>query len=121
MKVCTMSLKRVIEALVSLGLSKTEARIYVFLEKNGSHNDVDIAQALKLHARELISSLKNLRDKRIVKVSAQQTVEFSAVAFEKAIALLIEVKKEQAQSLQERRMELLSNWQNMTKKNSKNN
>ena len=116
-----MSLKRVIEALVSLGLSRTEARIYVFLEKSGSHNDVDISQALKLRAKELINSLKNLQDKKLIQISAQQTVEFSAVPFEKAIDLLIEVKKEQAQSLQERKMELLSSWQNMAKKNSDNN
>ena len=116
-----MSLKRVIEALVSLGLSKTEARIYVFLEKSGSHNYVDMSRALRLRARKLVSSLKNLQNKKIVQVSAQQAVEFSAVPFEEAIDLLIEVKKEQAQSLQERKMELLSSWQNLTKKNSENN
>ena len=116
-----MSLKRVIEALVSLGLSHTEARIYVFLEKNGSHSDLDLSQALKLHTKELVNSLKNLQNKKIVKASAQQTVKFSAVPFEKAIDLLIEVKKEQAQSLQERKTELLSSWQNMAKKNSENN
>jgi HTH-type transcriptional regulator, sugar sensing transcriptional regulator len=116
-----LSLKRVIEALVSLGLSRTEARIYVFLEKSGSHNDVNISQALKLCEKELIRSLKNLQDKRLVKASAQHAVEFSAVPFEKAINLLIEVKKEQAQSLQQRKMELLSSWQNLTKKNSENN
>ena len=121
MKVCRLSLKRVIEALVSLGLSHTEARIYVFLEKSGSHVDVDIAQALKLSTKELAGSLKNLQDKKIVEASAQQAVEFSAVPFEKAIDLLIEVKKEQAQNLQERKMELLSSWQNMAKKNSENN
>jgi sugar-specific transcriptional regulator TrmB len=121
MKVCRLSLKRVIEALVSLGLSHTEARIYVFLEKSGSHADAAIAQALKLHTKELVNSLKNLQNKKIVKASAQQTVKFSAVPFEKAIDLLIEVKKEQAQNLQERKMELLSSWQNITKKNSENN
>lgn len=121
MKACRLSLKRVIEALVSLGLSHTEARIYVFLEKSGSHADAAIAQALKLHTKELINSLKNLQNKKIVKASAQQAVEFSAVPFEKAIDLLIEVKKERAHSLQERKMELLSSWQNIAKKNSENN
>jgi len=116
-----LSLKRILKALESLGLSKTEAQIYVFLEKNGSHEDRDIAQALKIHSKVLISCLKNLLDKQIVKVSAQRTVEFSAVPFEKAIDLLIEIKKEQAQSLQERKMELLSIWQTMAKKRSENN
>jgi sugar-specific transcriptional regulator TrmB len=121
MRGCRLSLKRVIEALVSLGLSYAEARIYVFLEKNGSHNDLAISQALKLCAKELASSLKKLQNKKIVQASAQQSIKFSAVPFEKAIDLLIEVKKEQAQSLQERKIELLSSWQNLTKKNSENN
>jgi len=111
----------VIDALASLGLSQTEARIYVFLEKSGSNENAEIARALKLHTKELVSSLRNLQDKKIVKVSAQQTVEFSAVPFEKAIDLLIEVKKEQAQSLQERKMRLLSIWQKITKEKSENN
>jgi sugar-specific transcriptional regulator TrmB len=104
----------VLKALQSLGLSQTEARIYVFLEKSGSHEDVGIAQALKVSTKKLISSLKKLQDKKLVKASDQQTVEFSAVPFEKAIDLLIEVKKEQAQNLQEKKLELLSSWQNIT-------
>ena len=75
---------------------------------------MDIAQALKVNTKKLISSLKKLQDKKLVKASDQQTVEFSAVPFEKAIDLLIEVKKEQAQNLQEKKLELLSSWQNIT-------
>jgi len=111
----------VLKALQSLGLSQTEARIYVFLEKSGSHEDVDIAQALKVNTKRLVISLKNLQDKKIVQASVQQAVEFSAVPFEKAIDLLIEVKKEKAKSLQERKMELLASWQSLIKKNSENN
>ena len=81
---------------------------------------MDIAQALKVNTKRLVISLKNLQDKMIVKASAQQTIKFSAVPFEKAIDLLIEVKKEKAQSLQERKMELLASWQSMMK-NSENN
>lgn len=110
-----------LKALQSLGLSQTEARIYVFLEKSGSHEDVDIAQALKVNTKRLVISLKNLQDKKIVQASVQQAVEFSAVPFEKAIDLLIEVKKEKAKSLQERKMELLASWQSLIKKNSENN
>ena len=115
-----MSLDRILKALESLGLSRTEARIYVFLEKTGSHEDVDIARTLKLQTTELISSLKVLLDKKVVKASSKETTEFSAVSFEKAIDLLVELRKEQAKSLQERKMKLISNWQKM-KSNYKSN
>jgi sugar-specific transcriptional regulator TrmB len=108
-----LSLKRIFKALEHLGLSLIEARIYVFLEKNGAQNDKDIAKALKIRENELIRSLKILQDKQIVKASVKETTEFWAVAFEKAIDLLIELRKEQARSLQDRKMELLSNWQKM--------
>jgi sugar-specific transcriptional regulator TrmB len=111
-----LSLNRVVEALVSLGLSPAEARIYVFLEKSGSHEDIEIKFALKLRTKKLISSLRNLQDKKIVKASTQQTAKFSAVPFEKAIDLLIEVKKEQAKTLQASKKELLSAWRSITEK-----
>ena len=40
---------------------------------------------------------------------------FSAKPFEKTIELLIEIKTEQAQIIQESKQELLSSWQKMTK------
>jgi sugar-specific transcriptional regulator TrmB len=116
-----LSLKRVLKVLESLGLSEPEAQIYVFLEKNGAQKNRNIAKALKIRTNELIISLKTLQDKKIVHASTQQTIEFSAVPFEKAIDLLIEVKKEKAQSLQERKMELLASWQSMIKNDSENN
>jgi len=108
-----LSLERIFKALESLGLSRVEARIYVFLEKNGAHENVNIAQALKLHTKEIIHSLKVLQDKKIVKATSRETTEFSAVSFENAIDLLIKLRKEQARNLQDRKMELLSNWQKM--------
>jgi sugar-specific transcriptional regulator TrmB len=108
-----LSLKRIFKALERLGLSRVEAQIYVFLEKNGAQNDKDIAKALKIRENELISSLKILQDKQIVKASTKETTEFWAVAFEKAIDLLIKLRKEQARNLQDRKVELLSNWQKM--------
>ena len=116
-----MSLERVLKALQSLGLSQTEARIYVFLEKNGSRKSIDIAQALKLHTKALTRDLRNLQDKQIVKASAQKTVEFSAVYFEKTIDLLIETKKEQALVWQEGKKELLKTWRSLIEKESSNN
>ena len=115
-----MSLERVIKALESLGLSHMEARIYVFLEKTGAHEDVEIAQALKIHMKELTNSLKILKDKRIVEASLKETSMFSAVSFKKAINLLIELRKEQAKSMQERKVELLSIWQKMKNTRQKN-
>jgi sugar-specific transcriptional regulator TrmB len=118
MKDSKLSLKRIFRALESLGLSQKETRIYVFLEKNGAQKGSFIAQALKIRTDELISSLKKLQDMKIVKASSKETTEFSAVSFEKAIDLLIELEKEEARNLQERKMELLSSWQKLTKETS---
>ena len=116
-----LSLKRIFKALENLGLSKKEARIYIFLEKNGAQKESFIAQALKLHTKELTRGLKNLQDKQIVKASAQKTVEFSAICFEKTIDLLIETKKEQALVWQESKKELLKTWRSLTEKDTSNN
>jgi sugar-specific transcriptional regulator TrmB len=116
-----VSLERVIKALVGLGLSETDAQIYVFLSLNGPHKAREIAKKMGIYKEQLYRSLKNLRDKDVVKSTIDYPAVFSAIPFEKVLDLLAEIKKEQAQALWDVREELLSSWQNMTRKNPKDN
>jgi sugar-specific transcriptional regulator TrmB len=51
-----------------------------------------------------------LKDKDIVKATVDYPAVFSAVPFEVVLDLLAEIKKEQAQALQEIRKDLLESW-----------
>ena len=103
---------------MDLRLSETDAQVYVFLALNGPRKAKDITDKLRLHKEQLYRSLKNLRDKNVVKASTDHPAVFSAIPFEKVLNMLAETKNEQAKALQESRDELLSSWRNMTKKKS---
>jgi sugar-specific transcriptional regulator TrmB len=119
METTWMSLERVLKAIMSLGLTETDAQVYIFLSLNGPHKVKDMTNKLSLYKEQLYHSLKNLRDKDVVKATTGYPALFSAIPFDEILDLLTEIKKEQAQALQEVREELLSSWKNMIKKNSK--
>ena len=102
-----MSLERVIKALVSLGLSRLDAEVYVYLAKKGPQEVMDLAKALNYVNKKINASLTNLRTKGLV--SKDGTI-FSALPFEEALELLIRMEKEQAQELHESKEELLASW-----------
>ncbi len=104
------------KALVNLGLSETDAEVYVFLAVDGPHRGKSIAEALNLYKQQLYRSLKNLQSKGMVTATPEHPAHFSAVPFEKIIEHIIEAKAEQAKALQKSREELLASWRSMIKK-----
>ena len=102
-----MSLERVIKALISLGLPRFDAEVYVYLAKKGSHNAVDLSRALNRDIKIINASLKNLQTIELVK---KDNENYSALPFEEALELLIKRKKEQTEVLQEIKKELLTTW-----------
>jgi sugar-specific transcriptional regulator TrmB len=113
-----LSLERVIKALIDLGLSRADAKVYVYLAKKGPSEIVNLTNALKFSKQKLRRSIKNLQNKGIVTGSLKGNALFSALPFEQTIDLLIEIKTEQAQIIQESKEELLSSWRKMTKEQS---
>ena len=76
---------------------------------------------MNLYKKQLYCSFKNLEEREVVKASVDHPAVFSAVPFEVVLDLLAEIKKEQAQALQEVREDLLSSWRSIIKKKSNKN
>jgi sugar-specific transcriptional regulator TrmB len=113
-----LSLERVLKALVSLGLSQTDAQIYVYLATEGPAKARNIINGLTINERQVYRSLKRLQNKGITIANNERPFEFSAVPFEEVLDLLMEIKKEQAQALKESRKEVLSSWRKIVEENS---
>jgi sugar-specific transcriptional regulator TrmB len=107
-----------VKAIVSIELSETDARVYVFLALNGPHRAREISSRMNLYKAQLYRVLKSLQSKGMVNASPEYPARYSAVLFEKVLDLLIKAKKEQQQALQESKEELLSTWRSITKKKS---
>jgi len=106
-----MSLERVIKALIGLGLSRSDAEVYVYLAKKGPQEVMDLAKALNYVNKKINASLRNLQTKGLV--SKDRTI-FSALPFEEALDLLIKMENEQAQIMQESKEEVLASWKKDT-------
>ena len=105
---------------MSLGLSQTDARVYIYLATKGPKKARDIINNLTINKRQIYRSLKRLQNKSVIIANDEHPAEFSALPFEEVLDLLIKIKKEQAQAVHETKKELLSSWLTMMKKTSSN-
>jgi sugar-specific transcriptional regulator TrmB len=113
-----LSLDRVLKSLVRLGISKRDAEIYIYLAKEGPKKASELANTLEISRQKLYLNLKKLIEKQIVTTSDNKPSIFSAIAFEEAIDLLVQIKKEQSAAILETKEELISNWKSVDWKNN---
>ncbi len=105
-----------LKILENLGITRTDAEVYVFLAKKGPKREEDLSSAFKITEQQLYSTLSNLQSKGIVTATVEQSALFSAVAFENVLALYVKANIEQAYAIQEAKEELLASWRYMTKR-----
>ncbi len=105
-----MSQGKVLETLFNLGFTEFDAKVYVFLAKKGPQKASSIAKSLKIRKQTLYLILKKLENKGIVSVSLERPARFSALPIEKILDLFINAKMEEAQLLEQKRSEILSDW-----------
>jgi len=115
-----VSLERVLKALTKLGLSQREAEIYIYLATKGPQKAGNIAETLNLNKQYLCSTLKSLQNKKIINVTREYSAQFSALPFEKALNLLAQTKRKEAQHIEENKEEIIANWRSMSPRNATN-
>ena len=113
-----MSLRRILETLAGLGLNQSDARVYVFLAKEGPQTGKDLCGALSLQKPQLYPCLKNLQRKGLVNATPQRPALFSAVSFDKVLDLLVQDKMEEAQRTLREKEKALTLWQSMMIENT---
>lgn len=109
-----MSQEKVLETLESLGLTKSDAQVYLFLGKRGPQKAKDISRALKMPRQTLYPSIKDLQSKGIIAATLEHPAKFSAVPFEKVLDLFVRAKTEEIQQIEADKKTLLSDWQSIT-------
>jgi sugar-specific transcriptional regulator TrmB len=84
-----LSLKQALKTLKNLGLTETEAKVYVYLAKKGPREGTEIAKTLKLTKHQLCSSIERLLTKGMVNAIPELKTKYSAIAFEKVLDQLM--------------------------------
>ena len=108
-----MSQENIINTLLDLGLTRIEAKIFIYLSKNGALKAQDVCSSLKISKQQLYPSLKDLRSKGIVNFSIEHPARFSALPFDQALDLLAQTKIKEAKIIQENKNTLLKDWQSI--------
>jgi sugar-specific transcriptional regulator TrmB len=111
-----MSKENLLKTLKELGLSKLDARVYLFLAKTSPKKAKEITLALKISKQQLYPSLKSLKSKSLVNATLEHPAQFSAVTFKKALDLFAKAKIEEAKSIQQSADKILSDWQSLKTK-----
>ena len=102
-----MSLERVIETLVNLGLSRSEAEVYVYVANKGPQKALSITNALECNKSTAYDNLKKLQKKGLV---TKEHTSFSALPFKEALELLINQQKKETNHLQKIKKQILASW-----------
>ena len=106
--------KDVCKSLSKFGLSKNEAKVYVYLAKFGEQKAHKISRSLSLHRTETYKILKRLEEKSLVCRILAKPIRFVAVPIDKALENLIQDKKRSISHLEEEKKKILENWDNMS-------
>ena len=107
------ALKEINSALLRLGLSKNEVRIYLFLARNGSQKAQKIAESLGVPRTEAYKILRELEGKGFILRILQRPMKFTIVPFEKIVEEDIEERKQKIHKLEKKKEELLGLWQTL--------
>jgi len=113
-----LSQDQVIDTLMSFGLTRMDARVYILIAKKGPQKAIEVGKILKTSKPQLYRSLKILESKGLLSATLEHPAKFSALPFEKALDLLAKAKMkkalEEAQHIQETKQDILDNWQRIS-------
>jgi sugar-specific transcriptional regulator TrmB len=107
--------------LGSLGLSQTDAKVYIYLATNGPKKARAIIDYLNINRGQVYKSLRRLQNKGATVSSNEHPIKFSAVPFEDVLDMLMKIKKEQAEILRDCKEELILDFRTEKKKSNVSN
>ena len=105
----------IIKSLMKVGLTETEAYVYLQLAKEGPQKATDIGKALKMYKQRLYRSLRKMQSKGVITTSGYPA-RFSAVPFEQVLDLAIKSNIEEAERMMQNKEALLSSWRSIRDK-----
>ena len=98
------------DMLKLFGLTEKETEVYLYLAKQGVKKTSQIAKALKTNKGLVYRILKRLEQKELVEITLESPSRFIVVPFEKLIDTYIELRRDEAAFIENKKQQLLSDW-----------
>jgi len=102
--------KRICNSLMNFGLSKNEARVFIYLAKFGEQKAHKISRALSLHRTETYKILKRLEEKSLAYRILDKPIKFAVIPINKALDNLVQEEKQRILQLEEEKKKILESW-----------
>jgi len=100
----------ILKNLQEFGLTHTEAKIYIFLAKNGTKKAIEISKMQDIPRTETYHLLSSLQKKGIVTSTLDRPTKFEGLEFTNALTTLISNEQKRIDYLKEKRNNLIQLW-----------
>jgi sugar-specific transcriptional regulator TrmB len=107
---------KVLRILLRIGLSQTDAKVYLFLAIKGPKKAEDLAMELQMSSIKLHVILNRLQERGFVSAAP---ANFVAMPFERLLDALARNRLQEAQEIAEKKNTILSQWSSKVARNSK--
>lgn len=105
-----LKIERITSELVNFGLTKAQAKVFIYLGKYGSKSSPEVCKDLKLPRTETYRILNELTNLGIVVSEFSYPSKFSAISMEKAISLMVQTEQTKIGLLAEKEKEITNLW-----------
>jgi sugar-specific transcriptional regulator TrmB len=105
-----IELEKICNELLKFGLTKNQAKVFIFLGKYGSKTSPEVCKALKLPRTETYSVLNDLLNLGIVSSEFHHPTKYSALPMDKAILTMVNAAQENVNKLAKKEIELAKLW-----------
>ena len=106
-------IKEMMKNLSKFGLTQNQAKVFIFLGKQGSKTASDIAKGLVLPRTETYQILKSLQHKGVVTATLKKPSKFNGLPFDKTISILVNNEKERISDLETKKDMLHEIWKSI--------
>lgn len=105
-----MGTEVILKVLSDCGLTETESKVYLFLAKSGVQKVRDVSVNMKMHKAQVYRILTDLEARGMVEKTFESPMRFTALPFEELLNLCIEIKRNEANALENEKDRLVTVW-----------
>lgn len=106
-----LGIEKITEDLVKFGLTKSQAKVFIYLGKYGSKTSPEVCKDLKLPRTETYHILNVLTNRGIVVTQFSHPTKFSAIQMQKAIKIMVKTEQAKLSMLAEKEKEITQLWE----------
>ena len=111
---CNLSEKDISKSLQTIGLSKREIQVYMFLARSGVQSTSIVAKRLKMERVQAYRTFKKLLEKGFIEATLERPTRFTIVPFETLLETFINTKKSEIANFNEQKTHLLASWKSIS-------